>query len=351
MPSNLVATVLQNYISNYEGRLDKNEQRPSNYGALRLAQTQSADPNGILDPLVEANIEKSFNVSVQVPVVNYKDIAIGAVRSCNLQTEGIVSQLVTLTAVTYVWGFVMYPMQHYENYVSYQSAFNKLMEAGLQKAAATVDTAVINLLETNKNQYFPAQMLDFYPQVGNAFQVPQAEKNDFYNQLNSILETADFPGLANVLTNPIGMAMVRRFTNQGQYNATNEAFQFLNYDWFQSNRVVNGGAPIESTLYAVAPGSIAYKTRIDPDARMRTRIHESKYWDNLPNAPHLNSDIGVFYQADCSDASALQAAGMTRSTQTSVQSYQFSFDAFYINPYNSNPGARFNPIFKAEILD
>lgn len=351
MPSNVVATVLQNYISDYSGRLDKNEQRPSNYGALRLAQAQTADPTSILSPEVEANIARSFNMNVQVPVVNYKDIAIGNVRSCNIMTDGLTSQLVTLTAVTYVWGFVAYPMQHYENYVSYQQTINRLMEAGLQKLAATVDTAVVNQLETNKNQYFPQAMLDFYPQAGNAFQVPQAEKNDFYNQFNSILETADFVGNANVLTNPIGMAMVRRFTNQGQYNATNEAFQFLDYDWFRTNRLVNGGAPIESTLYGVAPGSIAIKGRVDPDARRRARIHDGKYWDTFPNAPHVNMDLGVFYQSDCADASALQAAGLSRLTRTQIESWEFSTDVFYISPFNSNPAGRYNPIFKAEILD
>jgi hypothetical protein len=351
MPSNLVATVLQNYISSYEGRLDKNEQRPSNYGALKLAQAQTADPASILDAQVAANIEKSFNVSVQVPVVNYKDITIGNVRSCALQTNGLTSALVTLTAVTYVWGFLAYPEQHYENYVSYQQAINKLMEAGLQKHAATIDAAVINQLETQKNQYFPQAMLDFYPQVANAFQVAQAVKNDFYNKLNSILETADFMGKANILTNPIGMPMVNRYTNQGQYNATNEAFQFIGYDWNQSNRVVNGGAPIESTLYAVAPGSIAMKGRVDPAAKRRARIHESKYWDILPNAPYLNMDLGVFYQADCADASAIQASGLANSTRTPIESWEFSHDVFYISPYNSDPVNRYNPIFKAEILD
>lgn len=351
MPSNFVATVLQNYISSYEGRLDKNEQRPSTYGALRLAQAQTADPTSILDAQVSANIDRSFNVDVQVPVVNYKDIAIGNVRSCAVQTEGLTSALVTLTAVTYVWGFLAYPEQHYENYVSYQQAINKLMEAGLQKLAGVVDTGVVSLLEANKNLYFPQAILDFYAQAGSALQVPQAEKNDLYNQLAAIMQTMDYQGVPQIALNPIGMPMINRYTNQGTYNATNEAFQFIGYNWFPTNRITNGGAPIESTMYAVGPGSIAIKGRVDPAARRRERIHESKYWDTFSNAPYLNMDLGVFYQADCADASAIQASGMAKSTRTKIESWEFSTDVFYVKPYNSDPNNRYNPIVKIEVLD
>lgn len=349
MASNLVATVLQSYISGYTGKMDKNEQRPSKYGALDLFKSQSNDPNGILDTQTKANIEKSFNVSVQVPVVNFKDITIGNVRSCNLQTEGLTSALVTLTAVTYVWGFLAYPEQHYENYVGYQESINKLIEAGLQKLASTVDTGCVNLLETYKNQYFPAAMLAYYAQTANAFQVPQASKSDFYNQLGSVLQTMDFDSDPDVLTNPNGMATVRRLGAQGAGNSTNQAFQFAGYDWYSTNRVANG-AGVESTQYAVGKGQVALASRIDPSAKRRDRIHESKYWDVFPNAPYVDMDLGVYYQAECADASAVQASGMTNSTRTKIESWEFSVDVFYVRPYNSAIATRYNPILKAEIL-
>lgn len=350
MPSNLVASVYQTYISQYQNRLDKQEQRPSIYGALNMAKSQTADPLSILDQSVKAGIDARFNTSVQVPVVNYKDITIGNVRSCALKSDGITSALVTLTAVTYVWGFIAYPQQHYENFISYQEAVGKLMEAGFQKAAATVDTGVVNLLDTYKNQYFPAAITAFYPVVANALQVPQAEKNDFYNQFGSIMTTMDFPGNIDVATNPIGMGPVRRLAGQGQGNAVNEAFQLLGYQWFPSNRVTNGGAGIESTLYGVAPGNIALHSRVDPDSRARRRIHESEYWDVISNVPHLGMDLGVFYQAQCADASAIQASGMANSTNTKLESWQFSVDVFYVKAYNSDIANRYSPIVKAEIL-
>ena len=350
MATNLVATIVQDYITDYTAKkLDKNEQRGSIYGALELFKKQTADPSGILDPAIKAQIEKSFNTSVKVPVVNYKDVTITNVRTCALQTEGIVSALVTLTATTYAFGMLVYPMQHYENYVSYQQATTKLIDAGLQKMALTIDTALVAFLETNKNQHFPAAMTAFYPEVADAFRVPQASKADVYNQLGAILATADYAPTADVLTNPIGMTMVNRLMAQGANTATNYEFQFLGYTWFVSNRVANG-AGVESTMYVVAPGSVAIVFRNSPDAKAKTRIHESKYWDLMPNAPYIGADLDIYYQADCADASAVQASGMANLTQTKVESWQFSVDVFTLKFYNSAPATTYSPIFKVEIL-
>jgi hypothetical protein len=351
MPSNLVATVTQDYIAQYGGRIDQNEQRPSIYAALDLFKKQTASPGSILDPSVKRQLETSFNITNKIPVINYKDVAIGNVRTCALQADGITSALITVTAITYTFGFLAYPMQHYENYISYSQATGKFIDAGLQKLAQTLDAGAVNVLETNKNQHFPASMLDFYAEVGDAFQVPQASKNDFFNQVGSIMQTADY-GADNidVVLNPIGMAMVRRLAAQGSNNATNEAFQLLGYTFWPTNRVTNA-AGVEATIYLVAPNSVAIVFRNSPDARQKSRIHESKYWDLFPNAPYIGADLDVFYQAECADASAVQASGMAGSTQTKVESWQFAVDVYFLKFYNSAPATTFSPIIKAEILE
>lgn len=351
MPSNLVATLYQDYISNYVNAMDAKEQRPSEYGALNLFRAQTSSPMSLLDPQTAANIEKSFSQSVKVPVVNYKDVAIGNVRTCQLQTEGITSALVTLTAVTYAFGFLAFPMQHYENFIGYQTAINKLLDAGFMKVAATIDAACVNQLETNKNQYFPSAITDFYPELADALQVPQLEKNDFYNQAASIMKVMDFGGATSVdvVTNHIGMGPVRRLAAQGQGNAVNEGFQLLGYIWYPTNSVTNI-ASRESTGYLVAPGSVAIKSRMAPDSRLRSRIHESKFWDVLPNAPYIGMDVGAFYQAECTDASAIQASGMANYTNTKIESWQLSLDVFYMKTYITDVANRYYPVVKFEVL-
>jgi hypothetical protein len=350
MATNAVATVLQDYVSSYApGGMDANEQRASQYGALELFKKQSKGAGSILTPEIQKAIDSTFNTSVKVPVVNYKDVTIGNTRTCALQADGITTAMVTLTASTYTFGFLGYPMQHYENYVSYQQATAKLIDAGLMKLAATLDTACVNFLETNKNQYFPAEMLLFYPETGDAFRVPQASKNDLYNQIGSIMAQADYSMDADVLTNPLGMSLVRRLAAQGAGNDINQTFQLLGYTWWVSNRVTNG-AGVEHTLYLVAPGAVAIAFRNSPDGKAKTRIHESKYWDLFPNAPYIGTALDVYYQADCADASAVQASGMTKFTQTKVESWQFAVDVFLLKYYNSAPTTTYSPIFKVEVL-
>jgi hypothetical protein len=61
-------------------------------------------------------------------------------------------------------------------------------------------------------------------------------------------------------------------------------------------------------------------------------------------------DLGVFYQADCTDASALQAATLAKFTNTKIESWQFSVDVFYLKAYNSDIANKYSGILKAEIL-
>lgn len=350
MATNAVATILQDYVAQYApGGMDANEQRPSIYGALDLFKDQSQGAGSLLTADIQRQIDATFNTSVKIPVVNYKDVTIGNTRTCALQADGITTALVTLTSSTYTFGFLGYPMQHYENYVSYQQATAKLIDAGLKKLASTIDLACVNFLETNKNQHFPAEMLLYYAEVGDAFRVPQASKNDLYNQIGSIMATADYAMEADVLTNPLGMALVRRLAAQGAGNDINQSFQLLGYEWWVSNRVTNG-AGVEHTLYLVAPNAVAIAFRNSPDGKARTRIHESKYWDLFPNAPFVGTTLDVFYQADCADASAIQASGLTKFTQTKVESWQFAVDVFLMKFYNSAPATTYSPIIKVEIL-
>lgn len=350
MATNAVATILQDYTAQYTpGGMDANEQRASVYGGLEVFKKQTKGNKSILTPDIQKAIDSTFNTNVKVPVVNYKDVTIGNVRTCALQGDGITTALVTLTAATYTFGFLGYPMQHYENYVSYQDATNKLIDAGLIKLTSTIDQACVNFIETNRNQHFPAEMILYYPEAGDAFRVPQASKNDLYNYIGSIMAQADYSPEVDVLTNPLGMALVRKIAAQGQQNSTNLSFQLLGYTWYVSNRVTNG-AGVEHTLYLIGDGAVAIAFRNSPDAKAKSRIHESKYWDLFPNAPYLGETLDVFYQAECADASAVQASGMSKFTQTKVESWQFAVDVFLLKYYNPNPATTYSPIFKVEVL-
>lgn len=349
MASNLAVTLTQNLRSQYRRKLDKNENRPSVYGGLNLFKAQNTQAGGIFSEEELNNIAKSFGNTVQIPVISHEDIVIGNTRTCNFQTGGPESALVTLTFITYSFGFDMYPSQYFNNDVKYEQDFNRKLENRLLALATTLDAQCIATLEANKNQFFPANITAFYPAVGDALQVPQADKEDFYNQLGSITGTMDYFQTPDVALNHVGMGLVRRLAAQGEGNAVNEGFQLMGYTWYPTNRVTNN-IGVESTVYGVIPGNVAMVPRVDPDSLMNHAIGDVKEWSTV-NVPILDMDMGVFYQADCADGSGIQGgAGVAGLTNTKRESFQYSFDVCFQTAYNSDPVTRHSPIIKAEIL-
>jgi hypothetical protein len=334
------------------GSLDKNEARGSRYGAYDYFREDAARPDSIFDQDIRAKIKASFGNSVVVPVIDAKTVTIGNVRSCTIADDENTSKLVTLTFTTYAFGFTMYGAQYFNNDVKYQADFNRKLKNYLNQFAALLDSQGITTLENAKNQFWTG-VTAYYPQVANALQVTQAQKNDYYNNLQSIMETMDFYGKPHIISNVSGQPMVRRLVNQGAGNAINEEFQLSPYDWHWTNRIANG-VGIQSTHYAVQEGTCAIETRIDPDSIAGNRIGDFVEWNQvnvpLPNTPY-GIEMGSLYRKDCVDGSALQSpnTGVAGLTATMKESFQWSVDVVTATAYNSSPTTRYNPIVKTEI--
>lgn len=327
--------------------LDKNELRFSRYGAWDFFQRQTRLSNSIMTPEVRALIKRSPGNSIQVPVLDAEDVVISNVRTCTVAASENTSKLVTLTFVTYAFGFTMIPAQHQNNDVSYQADFDTKLNKYLLKFAATLDSAAASNLNTNKNIYFPTDITTYYPQVGNALQVTQAQRDDFFNQLESIMQTMDYYERVNIVASTSLGAMVRRLGAQGAGNAENLAFQFDPYAWNFSNRITNG-AGIQSTLYAVPDGYVAVNNRNSYDAVNGSSVGNGlKVWSEV-DMPVVNLRMGSYYYEDCADMSALHA-GTAHLTATKVEGFQWSTDVVFMNAYNSAPATRYSPILKTEI--
>lgn len=361
MASDLALTVLNDIVKDYDrSNFDKNEYRLSEYGGVELIRKQSDDPTGIVDADLEEKYNRDFRNSMKIPVIDYQGVTIGSARSCAMPTGGLNSKMVSITSSTYAFGFPMVPSQHEENYISYKTTFDKQLLAYSRKMLETLDTETIALLDTNKNQHFPAELLGYWSTESNTFQVPQAEKEDFYNKLQSVFSEMDFGFAPDILTNPRQMADVRRLGAQGAGNSTNQAFQFGGYSWYQSNRVSNrtniggteaapSGISAESTLFSVQPGSIGWMSRVDPDARAGRSTTKGTEYSTIFN-PYLGIYMGLKYQSECSDQSAVQAAGMGWATSTVIEGFEFSVDLSMVKAHNSAIATRYNPILKVEII-
>lgn len=345
----LVDTLMQPLRTKYTaGDLDKNEFRRSRYGVLDTFQRDTNSTMGILSPDVRDTIKRSFGNTVSVPVFDNDDVTITNVRSCTVADDENTTKLVTLTFVTYVFGFTMYPSQHYNNQIKYQQDFDKKLEKCLLKFAATLDTACYNKLNTDKNQYFPAAITSFYAQVANALQIAQASKNDAYNQISAIMEVMDFYGQYNVVASTQHKPLINYLVNQGNANNVNTAFQFGGFDYSYSNRVTNG-AGVQSTAFIMPQGTVAIENRNDPDSIAGSKSSDGVEWGQV-QVPLVNMKMGYKYNSRCVDANALHA-GTSGLTSTLKESFEWSTDVCLVSAYNSNAAGRYNPIVKAEITN
>ena len=348
--SNLVETLMFPLRKQYTGNFDKNENRDNATGASEIYMKQSNDTLSLLDDELRALIERGFDNTIQIQVFDHEDVVIGDTRSCEMIIQGPDSKIITITPYTVVIGFDMVPSQHNNNDITYQALFNKKLTNRLLRLKDFLDEQRVAQLEANKNQFYPQELLDFYPEIGDALQVSQAEKNDFYNNGTAIMKTMRFLGDPDVLVNPIGMPLVARLMNQGSQNGINESFQMVDYRmWHVSNNVTNGAPDIESTGYIVAPGTVATHSRLDPDCIAERGVEGWKKWSVTRNVPIVNMDMGLYYQADCSNEQALQEQGTEGLTRTYRESFEWSADIFDITVYNSDPANRFNPIQKFEV--
>lgn len=346
----LVQTLMQPLRTQYMASLDKNEQRASRYGAWDFFNQDSARPDSIFDQDIRAKIKQSFGNSVVVPVLDSQTVTIGNTRSCTVADSENASTLVTLTLATYSFGFTMYPAQHYNNEIKRQADFNRKLQKYLTTFAALLDSQAIATLEAAKNQFWTG-ISAFYAQSGNALQVSQAQKTDYYNNLQAILETMDFYGVPHVLSSTTGSPLVRNLAAQGGGNNQNYEFQLTPYQWHFTNRIANAGG-IQSTQYVIPEGTCALETRVDPDSIAGSKIGASREWGKV-NVPLPGSaygiEMGSLYREDCSDASGIAGAATAGLTATKKESYQWSVDIILSTAYNSSPTTRYNPIVKTEI--
>jgi len=346
----LVNTLMQPLRTKYAATLDKNEARGSRYGAYDFFRKDSSGMDRIFTSEDVQRIKRSFGNSVVIPVLDAKNVTIGNVRSCTVADDENTSNLVTLSFVTYAFGFTMHPASHYNNDVAYQQDFDRKLVSYLNKLAATLDSACITQLETNKNALW-TDLTDYYAVVADALQVPLASHAAYYNDLQAIMDTADFYGDIEIISSTTGSPIVRYLMNQGAGNDENNAFAMTPYNWGWSNRIANG-VGVKSTQYAVQSGTVAMETRLDPDAIAKSKIGQIAQWDAVKvPIPGSNYELEMasFYREDCGDASGLHA-GTSGLTATKKQSFQWSVDVVYATAYNSNPAARYNPIIKAELL-
>lgn len=341
----LINTRIQNVRA--KSNLDKNELRPSRYGALNMFMMQSEDPAGILTPELKDKAEKSIGNTLQTPVIDFDaGISIGNTRSVTIADSENTSQMYTITFATYAWGFTIVPAMYMNNEVSIQADFERKFNKYLYKFAETLDTAAIAALSAAKTQVFGDLLA--YTQSGNVVQVPWASRENIIGDINPMLAANDHFGEIHVCGNAGIESLVRKLAQKDIYNSENKTLEYSDKILHFSTRIANGSQEY-ANAYGVQGGTVGMLTRFERESLLNTKMADGTEW-GIDTLPLINFPCGTYFYESKGDFNAIGGAATADLTRARKEHYGFAVDVAILTPYNSDPSTIANPIMKIAIL-
>ena len=340
----LINTRIQNVRAN--SRLDKNELRPSRYGALDLFKMQSEDPAGILTPELKAKAESSIGNTLETPVIDYDGaVTIGNTRSVTISDDENTSQMQTITFATYSWGFTIVPAMFMNNEISMQADFQRKFNKYLYKYAETLDSACIAALVAAKTQVF-GDILN-YTNVGNAVIAPWSQRENIVGDINPMLAANDHFNQIHVLGNAGFESMVRKMAEKSLYNEVNKTLEYSDKTLHFSTRLANAAGEFANML-AVNGGSVGMLERFERESLLGTKMADGTEW-GIDTLPMINTPVGTYFYESKGDFNAIAGAATADLTRARKEHYGFAVDVAIVTDYNSDLTTIANPIMKLTV--
>lgn len=341
----LVATVL-NEIRIKNEKLDKNEHRLSEYGALDFFVQQSKS-NPLLTSEMKAQAVRSMGKTLTMPVINYDGtIAVSNVRSCAIPDAENTSALVGVTFATYSVGFTVVPAMYSNNEIDKQNDITKKYIKCARVLGAALDEAAITALASASTQVIEDNLI--YPYLGASVDVPWASREDILSDIEPMMASNDFYGKVNIIGNTGVRSLLNKLAEKGTYNIVDKRLEWANKDFYFTNRIPNEDG-IYATFYAVEDGNVDILFRYDREAVLGTKTNVGHEWD-IVTMPYLGIPVGVHYYEAVGDQSAIAGDATADLTCAKKEYYGFSVDVAFVTAYNSDPNDNPSPIIGARIL-
>ncbi|MGB0896927.1 MAG: hypothetical protein ACPGRW_06365 [Flavobacteriaceae bacterium] len=358
----ITATVLNNIRATYPSRLDVYENRITSTGALTAVEEMNNSSNSIITQEIKKLAENSQGRQIEVPVMIDGDVTLSNTRTCVVGGVENDSALVNVTWQTVVLDITMTPGQYPINSIQYNQDLAMKIRRGVNAINRQLESNVMTAMDNAKSQVYNAASLVAatgakYGLTGSAIRVASAQQELFFNDVDAIQLKDDLEAdTYKVIASAEMMPTIRLWANQGAANQNNRSFQFEdgraystgNYDFSFSNGV-NNGTGVRSTAYLVPDGAVGFMTRLDFDAKNKSKATKGTEW-SVERLPGLSFPVGLKYDSDCADQSTIAGASTGHLTATLQEKWQFSFDYAILTPYNSDITTRPNPIRKIEFL-
>lgn len=342
----LAATVL-NEIRIKNERLDKNEHRLSEYGALDFFLKQS-QTSPLLTEEMKRQARESMGKTLKMPVINYDgNISVSNVRTCTVQDAENTSALVGLTFATYAVGFTVVPAMYSNNEIDKQNDITKKYLKCARVLGAALDSAAITALDTAKSKVF-ADTLIYSKVVGDdVIAVPWASREDILSDIEPMMNANDYYGRVHIIGNNGVRSLLNKLAEKGANNIVDKRLEWAGKEFHFSNRIVNESGDY-ATFYAVEDGNVDILFRYDRDSVMGTQTKVGHEWD-VVTMPYIGIPVGLHYYESVGDFHGIAGDATADLTCTKKEYYGFSVDVAFVTAYNSDADTKANPIIAAAI--
>ena len=339
----LINTRMQNIRATSD--FDKNEYRPSRYGAFDMFMMQTSDPAGIISSELEQKAFQSIGRTIEVPVINFdSDITIGNARTITIPHSENTSALVTIAFATYAWGFTIIPSQHMNNEISIQKDFEKKFIKYLYTLAGILESSAVASLSANKTQVFNDILT--YQNVANVLGASWPQRETLIGDLNVIMGANDYYGRYHLVGNAGVESVIRKLAQHGLYNDQMKYMEYSDKILHFSNTISNAANKF-GTGYMVEAGNLGILTRVERESILRSTTGDGHEWD-IDTLPLLNLPVGTYYYDEVEDVSTM-GAHVADLTRARVEHYGFAVDVAFVTAYNSSPATLPNPILAFDI--
>jgi hypothetical protein len=329
-----------------KANLDKWVQRPSRYGALDFFIQDTKSDNSIISDELFNKAKTSIGSTLQTAVLDYDaSISISNTRSVTIADSENTSQMVNFTFITYSWGFTQVPSMFTNNEIGAVKDWNRKFLKYLHKFAATLDSACVSKLSTEKNQVF-GDILD-YTNQSNVVVAPFSEIERILGDVEPMMDANDFYGDIHMIGNTGFKSLVNRLKEKAKFNEQDKTIQLMDKTLHYSNRVTNH-EDHRATMFAVMAGSCGLLFRFERDAVRGTKSKTSHEWD-IETLPLINIPVGTYYYEGVGDYNTIAGAATADLTRTWKQHFGFSVDVCYVTVYNQDLTTYSNPIMQLAV--
>lgn len=342
----LINTRIQNIRAN--SNLDKNEYRPSRYGAFDTFMMQTSDPAGIISDELAQKAFQSIGNTIEVPVINYDaGITIGNTRDIIIPHSENTSAMLAISFATYAWGFTIVPSQHMNNEISIQKDFEKKFTKYLYALAADLEGVAVASLSAAKSQVFKDLLT--YTNTANVIGATWDQRDALIGDLNVIMGANDFFGQYHLIGNAGVESIIRKLAQFGLYNEQMKYMEYSDKILHFSNTITNAAGKF-GTGYLVEGGNLGILTRVERESILRSSTGDGHEWD-IDTLPMLNLPVGTYYYDSVENvaADANFGAHVADLTRARVEHYGFAVDVAFVTAYNSAPTTLPSPIIAFDI--